>query len=49
MYVCMYVCIYYAHLASVRFDHSVSWITYDHIHIYIHIYILYNVVNIYEI
>ena len=30
--------IYYAHLASVRFEHSVSWVTYDHTHIYIYIY-----------
>ena len=39
--------IYYAHLASMKFEHSVcigvSWITYDHFYIYIyilHIYIL---------
>ena len=30
---------YYAHLASVRFEHSVSWITYYRLYKYIYIYI----------
>ena len=40
--------IYYAHLASVRFEHSVlSWITYYHLYKYINIYIYIYIYNIY--
>ena len=41
--------IYYAYLASVRFEHSVSWITYDHKYIYTYIYIYIYILYIYII
>ena len=32
VFMATYILLYYAHLASVRFEHSVSWITYDRFH-----------------